>query len=89
MKIPKRLKIGGHIYDVVELDEVSKDGNTAGECEIDKLEIRLRKGQKQTAKEATLFHEIIHALNWEFEEKEVEFLAQAIYQVLKDNKLLK
>lgn len=89
MQIPKQLKIGGHIYRVVELDEVSKDPNTAGECDIDKLEIRLRKKQKQSAKEATLFHEIIHAINWEYDEKDVEFLAQALYQVLQDNKLLK
>lgn len=89
MKIPKKLKIGGHVFKIKEVDEVGKDPNTAGECDIDKLEIRLRKGQEQSAKEVTLFHEIIHTLNWEYEEKEVEFLANSLYAVLKDNKLLK
>ena len=88
MKIPKSLKIGGHIYDVklVESDDIQKD---CGECAVDKLEIKIKKTMPQTMQEETLIHEAIHAMNFGLSEESVQYLSMAFYQFLKDNKLLR
>jgi hypothetical protein len=51
--------------------------------------ILLNKRLCQTEKELALFHEIIHTINGEIPEQDVEFLAQTFYQVLRDNSLLR
>lgn len=88
MQIPKTLKVGGHIYQVllVEPDEIQKD---CGECAVDKLQIKIKKTMPQTMKEETLIHEAIHAMNFGLDEKEVQYLSMAMFQFLKDNQLLK
>lgn len=91
MQIPKKLKIGGHVFTVEErkLDDCS------GTTEFTKLLITLEKDMKQSAKESTLFHEIIcHCINTSFTEGRVEHglmdsISEQIYQVLSDNKMLK
>lgn len=86
MEIPKKLKILSHEYIVKEVDGMIDSGNhnTEGVPTI-----LISKRLNQTQKEVTLIHEIIHAINGEIIEKDVEFLAQTIYQVLKENNLLK
>lgn len=88
MKIPKSLKVGGHIYEVllVESDDIQKD---CGECAVDKLQIKIKKNMPETMMEETLIHEAIHAMNFGLEEKEVQYLSMAFYQLLKDNKLIR
>ena len=88
MKIPKTLKIQGHTFKVQQVDTEELD-NDAGEMNLSRGYIKVRKDLPQTQLEQTLFHEILHALNNEMKEEEVEWLAQGIYQVLKDNKLIK
>ena len=89
MKIPKKLKIGGHVYKI----EYGKDGNLGdvlcGKTHTTKGIIALNKSLIQSEMEATLFHEIFHVINNQFTEVTVESLSQQLYQVLKDNKLLK
>jgi len=87
MDIPKRLKIGGHIYKVslVGPDDLDKD---CGECNVSKLEIKIKNNMPQSATEETLIHEALHAINLGLEERDVQFISMAIYQVLKDNKLI-
>jgi hypothetical protein len=88
MKIPNKLKIGAHVYEVV----VAKDlfeGTTCG--------IQLRKDNKiginaelpVSHQGATLLHEILHAINSELDHTILDSLAEQLYQVLSDNRMLK
>lgn len=91
MKIPTKLKIGGHIYKV----DCSKAlHNFSGETDVGISLIRISKDMSQSQKEATLIHEIIHALNPTLDNEHlghalIDSLAEQLYAVLKDNDLLK
>lgn len=89
MKIPKKLKIGGHIVTVKVVDNVANEENTtwAGGWTDSQNLIEIRKAQAQSQKEVTLLHEILHCINLQLNHDHVEFLSQALYQVIKDNKL--
>ena len=94
MRIPKTLKIGGHIVKIVLKSPVNNGGD-CGEADFDKNQIILDKKLTQSMKELTLIHEIFHFLNSDFHGDSpwshalLESLSQQFYQVLKDNKLLK
>lgn len=93
MKIPKKLKIGGIVYQVKIIDDLELDGED-GETNRFRNDIRINKLLPQEQKEATLIHEIMHCLNSQIVEEKLghlflESLAQQFYQVLKDNNLLK
>jgi hypothetical protein len=88
MKIPKKLKILGHIVTVRE----TEDMEDCGQFDVDKNEIRIRKQLSQSQKEEALIHEILGMANPTFHSEHhslLEALAQTIYQALKDNNLLK
>lgn len=92
MKIPKKLKIGGHVYKIKFLDIVRLDGLTGDEmgyCDKEKNEIRIQKGMSQSQTEETLIHEILHGINNVVSHETTESLAHSLHQVLKDNNLLK
>lgn len=88
MKIPKTLKIGGHLIIVEEVDDLD-NGDSNGRFNSVKNRIQIEKNLPQSQKEATLLHEIMHCINISVKDEEIEFWAQSIYQVLKDNGLLK
>lgn len=88
MKIPTKLKIGGHKYKVEFTDDDNMDGAN-GEQDRHKNRIRICKTDPITQQEETLIHEIIHAVNGGLKEEIVDSLAVSLYQVLKDNNLLK
>ncbi len=92
MKIPKKLKIGGHIYKIKVCDlqnqQIDGDHNTENNT------IRIRETLPKDQQEATLIHECLHALNAVWGEREtahmfLDSLAEQIYQLLSDNKMLK
>lgn len=92
MKIPKTLKVGGHIYKVFlkELDDCS------GETDMKKLSISIDKNAPQSVQEATLIHEIMaHCINSTFAGENhiahglMDSLSEQMYQVLSENKMLK
>jgi len=92
MKIPKKLKIGGHIFTVKE-DELE---DCAGQTQFSKLEIKIKKDMKQSAKESTLIHEIVcHCINTTFAGESMmahafmDSISEQIFQVLSDNNMLK
>ena len=88
MKIPKKLKIGGHLVTVRQVEQMQGDfPHAAGGWTESQNLIELRKSNTASQKEVTLIHEILHAVNYNLTEEQVEFLSQALYQVLKDNKL--
>lgn len=88
MKIPpKQLKIGGHRYkiELVDPEDLEKD---CGQQNRARNTIKIRNDLPQSQLEETLIHEVIHAINGDLKEETVDFLSMAIYQVLKDNKLI-
>ena len=87
MKIPKKIKIGGHIYTIKMVDGEDID-NDAGEQNRSRNIIKIRKDLPQTQIEETLIHEILHACNNGLKEEVIDGLAVTLYQVLKDAKLL-
>ena len=88
MKIPKKLKIGGHLIKVREMEMVD-DISCSGDSSYVNGEIRLNRELKQSQKEASLIHEIFHFINTTINHDLLDSLSEQIYQVLKDNKLLK
>jgi hypothetical protein len=88
MKIPKKLKIGAHTYTVREL-EGWQDGEAVGIEDPNKNQITLDSQLSNTRKEAKLFHEIFHVMNYGLDHALLDSLAEQLYQVLSDNKLLK
>ena len=88
MKIPNKLKIGGHIIKIVEKEGFNANSD-CGEFLIEKNTITIRKDMPQDQKEATLIHEIFHVCNSTLDHTLLDSLAEQFYQVLKDNGLLK
>lgn len=95
MKIPKKLKIGGHIYPIKVEDRVAKGGiDKCGTSNVySKMGIWIDSTIGKSQQESTLIHEIIEILNSnnniELTETQICVLEAGLYQVLKDNKLLK
>ena len=91
MKIPKRVKIGGHIYKIVlkDWDEEKDDDYVDGLVSDQKGTIELNRNLKQTAVECTFIHEMLHCMNTTLNHELLDSLAEQIYQALHDNKLLK
>ena len=91
MKIPKHLKIGGHTIKIV----MSNKEEDCGNFDVFKNEITLSSKLPQSQQEATLIHEIFHALNTTFDNGHnfshslLDSLSEQFYAVLSDNKLLK
>lgn len=88
MKIPKKLKIGGHIITIDTSSELTVNGSTHWDTNT----IKICKTLCQTQKESTLIHEIFHIMNTEVGGNNhhalISSLAEQFYQVLKDNKLI-
>jgi len=96
MKIPKKLKIGAHIFKVKYFNREAKDLNdNLGSCNCVKCEIVINSDPNISVsqQEETLLHEILEALNYNYQLKlsheSLSIIAEGLYQVLKDNKLLK
>lgn len=91
MKIPEQLKIGGHI---IRVDASAEMEGLDGEFDTQKNLIRICAALPQSQKEATLIHEIFHALNVTMDDTNhfghalLASLSEQFYQVLKDNNLL-
>lgn len=96
MKIPKKLKVGGHIYTVIEGYKFKEREDAHGQCDHTALEIRLTEsdigGKFSRSKiECSFIHEVLHAVdntynNANLKEEDVTRLAEGLYQVLKDAK---
>jgi len=91
MKIPKKIKIGGHEFKIVfKKASLVDEGNAdSGSLDTDSNTIEINEKLTQSQKEVTLLHEIFHAMNTELNEVMVESLSQQLYQVFMDNKMFK
>lgn len=101
MIIPKKLKIIGFEWQVKESQEIADEGGCFGSTHTQTQTIYLELKASQQKKEQVLLHEILHTLWWQqglnqrykddkkIEEEVITTLSQGLYQVLKDNNLLK
>jgi hypothetical protein len=99
MKIPKSLKIGAFDWKIKQDKDVSMEGNIYGSTHHSTQTLFFDPSMTQQKAEECLIHESLHAIWWQtglskrhdqkIEEEIVHALAHGIYQVLKDNKLLK
>ena len=95
MKIPKKLKIGGHVYDILIIEG---DKSLHGNSSYSDLKIKVSKDFPKSQQEETFFHEMLHMIRIHLaienpekaaEEKIVSAMGGTLYQVLNDNNLLK
>ena len=95
MKIPKTLKILGHQVNIVGINDLEKRNGLAatGACYFTENRIWVDSSRPTQQQEATLIHEIIEYLNAAMEldlkHNVICSLESGLYQVLKDNNLLK
>lgn len=96
MKIPNEIKIGGIEYKVELIDENIDDIHNAefiGRVLFKEQKIKILNSYPVEKKFKTLLHEIIHILSEDLkigiEEENICRLEAGLFQVLKDNKLLK
>lgn len=89
MKIPNKLKIGGHLYAVVKVPKNDLQSESVGCAATSSNKISISLDQTHDQQEATLIHEILHAINATIDHTLLDSLAEQIYQVLKDNKMLR
>ncbi len=100
MLIPKKLKVGAHLYDVIFPYKFSERTDLRGQtCHLT-LRIKLTEHTNEAqpiAKsniELTFLHEIIHCVDQVYnggkmDEDSVERMGEGLYQVLQDNGLFR
>jgi predicted SprT family Zn-dependent metalloprotease len=96
MKIPKTLKIGNLTYKIEYIEDKFEEPDFYGRGWMKEQRIKLNPNLKQELLEQTFIHEIMHQIldagSYDEEsknEKLVETLTNGIYQVFKENNLLK
>jgi len=91
--LPKKINVGSHIY-TIRLIKSPKDENEYVEGIIihDNEMIYIDRDLPLSGKWSTLFHEVLHAIEFvydiKFKHKKIERLAPYLYQFLRANKLL-
>lgn len=100
MKIPKSVNIIGFDW-AIKLDrDVAYEGNIHGSTHPMSQKIYLDPDNTLQKQEQTFLHEVMHAIWWQtglnkrhtdhkIEEEIISALSSGLYQVLKDNRLLK
>lgn len=100
MKIPNTLKIGAFDWKIKEDANVAYEGSINGSTHYGSQTIFITPESTNQKKEEVLIHESMHAIWWQTglgkrfkdsqqEEEIIHALAHGLYQMLKDNKLLK
>lgn len=101
MKIPDKLKIGGHEVKVIRTDDpVWTSPSQMGAANASRNIIKISKLYPESQQACTLLHEILHTildnLGHEYKkndssalhnERNVEAISQALFQVFRDNPL--
>lgn len=89
MKVPSKFKIGPHTYVVRYQGHMKYDDNMQGSLQYRTQFISIDPLLPQTAKDVTLWHEVLHGIDINFnthlDEAQVDNLAVGIVQFLQDN----
>jgi hypothetical protein len=94
MALPKKVRICGFNYDVIQQNDLDHTQGCAGVHLPEKLEIRLlSRGIDPRRIEQTFIHEVLHAVdvlfgNDKLSEEQCYSLSNGLYQVFVDNNLL-
>jgi len=100
MRIPKRLKVGGHLYQVTVGHQFRENDNLVGQARkvegLILLATHVPGGAPclRSQIEETFVHELLHIVNSIYnadglDEKTVTRLSEGLYQVLTDNRMLR
>ena len=88
----KKIRILGKDLDLIFSQNLGKDSSKAGLYNGIDMIMKIDSTANRQRQEATLFHEILEAINYELElnmeHPLISKLETAIYAVLKDNKLI-
>jgi len=102
MKIPKKLKIGGHVYKITHPYIFTERYDRGGDCSNITKELRIvgEQDEGEVRSESYIsvvfLHEILHAIDHQSGlqqfigdggEERIEALSEGLFQVLRDNKL--
>ena len=81
-----KLKIGAAYYTVQVVPQKELDEGDSADCDTDTMLIRITDRAKPEAFRANLLHEALHTINASIQDEAfIEFLAQAITQLLAEN----
>jgi len=94
LKIPKKIKIGGLVYDIVKVDEITvQDTPVAGSISPSRQEIQLETGYKDNFSDTVFLHEILHGIAYHtgrmdlFEDESIiDCFANGLTALINDNK---
>lgn len=91
--IPKEIKIGGFVYEIVNKPLLKEYGEErCGKIIPSQLKILITNEINMSAQEQTLIHETIEAINVDCDldltHQTISTLASCLYQVFKDNKIV-
>lgn len=92
MKIPSKIKIGATWYKIIIAEEWLGGGDADGQtftCKPQGNVIYIKESLTPEAKGVTLWHEILHCLNTSMNHEFLDSLAEQLYSVFTENKLLK
>lgn len=85
------IKIGGLYYKVLNIKNLARDFNVLGRCCGNSRTIELDFELDEQVKEKVFLHEILEAINYEYELKleheKISILESALYQVFIDNNI--
>lgn len=90
MKIPKEIKIGGHVFSVSQVK--AKELSDSGDCDCWHHSIRINvDGTPESNQAETLLHEIIEAIsrknNLKLDHTVLTVLSESLFAVSRDNGL--
>jgi hypothetical protein len=87
-----KVKIGGILYSISKIKDLARDKGHLGECCGNNASINLDDDLQPDVERKVLLHEIIEAINFEFElnleHNKISVLESTLYQVIIDNKEL-
>ena len=89
MKLPHKVKIGGHWFKISFLSEKDGGFDTSGRKMGWQGKIFIQERMTESKKQSVLLHEIIHEISWQnnldLTESQVSALSEGFYQVITDN----
>jgi len=96
MRIPKKARICGQMFDVIMKDEIEvgngkRKEKLLGLCDTQDTKIYLKKGMSAEKKKEVFLHECVHAIEVNLDlglsEQKVNLLGVLLLSFLKDNRL--
>ena len=88
MKIPKKVKLGGHNYKVKFTVNTGLNEENCADISRKTDTIYINSSLTKSQQEVSFFHEVLHGINNELSEVTIDSLAEQLYAFLKNNKII-